>query len=244
MRFDVCTIFPEMFDGFLNTSIMRRARDKGIINSNLVNFRDFSTDIHKRVDDTPYGGGGGMVLKPDPLFSAVQVLSQNSQPHVILLTPQGIPFTQQKAEELSEKSHLLFICGRYEGYDERIAEHLAAEEISIGDYVLTGGELPAMIIMDSVTRLLDGVLGNQESHKTDSFSQRGLLGFPQYTKPRSFQGSDVPEVLLSGDHAAIDEWRKVQSLRRTWERRPDLLNLAKLDIIEQDLVEKWNKDRS
>jgi tRNA (guanine37-N1)-methyltransferase len=229
IRFDVLTLFPEMFEGFLQSSIIKRAHEKGLIETNLVNFRDYATDKHRTVDDTPYGGGGGMVLKPEPLFYAVDDLlaEVDERPPVILMSPQGTPFTQKKAEELARYSRLILLCGHYEGYDERIRQHLVTDEISIGDYVLTGGELPAMVIMDSVSRLIAGVLGNESSAAHDSFST-GLLEYPQYTRPPEFRGLKVPDILLSGHHARIERWRREQSLLRTWQRRPDLLKTAAL----------------
>ncbi|RMB02572.1 tRNA (guanine37-N1)-methyltransferase [Thermoactinomyces vulgaris] len=232
IHFDVLTLFPEMFEGFMQTSMIARAREKGLISANLVNFREYATDRHRTVDDTPYGGGGGMVLKPEPLFRAVDDLTQGSpRPPILLMSPQGETYTQKKAEELAQHSRLIILCGHYEGFDERIREHLATKEISIGDYVLTGGELPAMILIDSISRLVPGVLGNETSAVTDSFST-GLLEYPQYTRPADFRGLKVPEVLLSGHHAKIEKWRREQSLLRTWQRRPDLLE--KVPLTEED----------
>ncbi|SFS51978.1 tRNA (guanosine(37)-N1)-methyltransferase TrmD [Marininema halotolerans] len=229
MRFDVLTLFPEMFTGFFSSSIMKRAIEKGLVTASAVNFRDYTTDKHRTVDDTPYGGGSGMVLKPEPLFRAVEDLrrEKTEAPRVLMMSPQGQPFTQKKAEELSTVSHLILLCGHYEGFDERVREHLVDEEISIGDYVLTGGELPAMVVVDSISRLLPGVLGNESSADEDSFST-GLLEYPQYTRPAEFRGWKIPDVLLSGHHRQIDEWRRQESLRRTWKRRPDLLDSANL----------------
>ncbi|MCS7459510.1 tRNA (guanosine(37)-N1)-methyltransferase TrmD [Paenibacillus doosanensis] len=224
MRIDVLTLFPAMFDGVFSSSILGKAREKGIVELNTVNFRDFSNNKHSTVDDYPYGGGGGMVLKPEPIFAAVESLTDPlaSKPRIILMCPQGEPFTQRKAEELSGEEHLIFICGHYEGYDERIREHLVTDELSIGDYVLTGGELPAMVVIDSVARLLPGVLGNETSAVTDSFST-GLLEYPHYTRPVQFREWAVPDILLSGHHANIEKWRKKQAIERTWRKRPDLL---------------------
>ncbi|KGX88469.1 tRNA (guanosine(37)-N1)-methyltransferase TrmD [Pontibacillus litoralis] len=226
MHIDILTLFPAMFDGVLNTSIMKRAQDMEAFSYQTVNFRDYTESKHLKVDDTPYGGGAGMVLSPQPIFDAVEhVQAQqqtNKQPRIILMCPQGEPHSQQKAEELAEEEHLIFLCGHYEGYDERIRTHLVTDELSIGDYVLTGGELGAMVVMDSVVRLLPGVLGNEASAPKDSFST-GLLEHPQYTKPRNYKGMEVPDVLLSGNHANIEKWRQQQSLKRTYERRPDLL---------------------
>lgn len=209
------------------------------MSTSVVDFREFSTDKHRTVDDTPYGGGSGMVLKPEPLFRAVEHLLQDEpeRPPIILMTPQGERFTQKKAEALAEHRRLILICGHYEGYDERIRQHLATDEISIGDFVLTGGELPAMVVMDSVIRLLPGVLGNESSAKDDSFST-GLLEYPQYTRPAEFRGWKVPEVLLSGHHQNIERWRRQEALRRTWERRPDLLRTARLTEEDRAFLRK------
>lgn len=229
MRIDILTLFPEMFTGVFNSSILKLAQEKGAVTYNLVNFRDFSENKHKKVDDYPYGGGAGMVLMPQPIFSAVESIvdATKSNPRIILLCPQGERYTQKKAEQLAKEEHLILICGHYEGYDERIREHLVTDEISIGDYVLTGGELGAMVICDSVTRLLPNVLGNKTSAVTDSFST-GLLEYPHYTRPANFRGMKVPDVLLSGHHENIEKWRKEQAIKRTKERRPDLLK----DFIE------------
>ncbi|GAC43101.1 tRNA (guanosine(37)-N1)-methyltransferase TrmD [Paenibacillus popilliae] len=277
MRIDVLTIFPEMCEGVFRSSILGKAQDKGLVTLNAVNFRDYSGNKHLTVDDYPYGGGGGMVLKPEPIFAAVEAvivqaeaertpLPQEGQapaaddpdvlkvphgsdglngqnrlgrkrPRVILMCPQGEPFTQAKAEELAQESHLILVCGHYEGYDERIREHLVTDELSMGDYVLTGGELPAMVVTDSVVRLLPGVLGNESSAVTDSFST-GLLEYPHYTRPADFRGWTVPDVLLSGHHAKVEQWRKEQSLRRTVERRPDLLEAIELDEADRKLLER------
>lgn len=309
MRIDVLTLFPEMFEGVFSASILGKARDKGIVRLNTVNFRDYANNKHNTVDDYPYGGGGGMVLKPEPIFAAVEHLLEQtrkgslegglqspapvrpegsgtaadgsrsdvqangggaaaggsaanvqnddgaaagrpgagaalsslaesgkshsgaaasrpggaSRPRIILMCPQGETFSQKKAEELAREEHLVFICGHYEGYDERIREHLVTDELSIGDYVLTGGELPAMVAIDSIVRLLPGVLGNEMSAVTDSFST-GLLEYPHYTRPVNFRGWEVPEILLSGHHKQIAEWRKRQSLLRTLRKRPELLD--------------------
>jgi len=228
----VLTLFPEMFQGPLSTSILKRAKEKGLFDYQLVNFRDFAKDRHRTVDDTPYGGGAGMVLKPEPVFAAVDsIMAQaNSCPYRILTTPQGEPFNQRLAKELAAKEELLFICGHYEGYDERIRS-LADREISIGDYVLTGGELATMVMIDAIVRLIPGALGDEQSAPNDSFSE-GLLDYPQYTKPAVFRGLAVPEILLSGHHARIAAWRRRQALQRTAERRPDLL--AKLDLTAEE----------
>ncbi|TVY08793.1 tRNA (guanosine(37)-N1)-methyltransferase TrmD [Paenibacillus cremeus] len=234
MRIDVLTLFPAMFDGVFSSSILGKARDKGLVALNTVNFRDYANNKHNTVDDYPYGGGGGMVLKAEPIFSAVEDVTAGltAKPRVVLMCPQGEPFSQKKAEELSGEEHLIFICGHYEGYDERIREYLVTDELSIGDYVLTGGELPAMVIIDSVVRLLPGVLGNETSAVTDSFST-GLLEYPHYTRPPKFRDWEVPEVLISGHHGNIEAWRREQSLLRTWRKRPDLLKHVQLTPKEQ-----------
>ena len=235
MNFHVLTLFPDMIrDGF-QTSITGRAVEKGLLSLDTVNIRDFSVNKHNRVDDYPYGGGAGMVLKPEPMYKAVRsVLAKTtefaSNRRVLIMDPAGVPFTQNKAKELANFAQLIFICGHYEGFDARIYK-LADEAISIGDFVLTGGELPAMVITDAVSRMLPGVLGAAESAPTDSFYE-GLLGFPQYTRPREFEGMEVPEVLVSGDHAKIREWRRKQALLATREKRPDLL--AKAELSQQD----------
>lgn len=233
IHFDVLTLFPEMFTSFLSVSIVKRAHEKGLVSTSLIDYRQWSTDKHQTVDDTPYGGGGGMVLKPEPLFYAMDDLFAESEerPPILLMTPQGEPFTQKKAEALAKHPRLVLLCGHYEGYDERIRQYLVTDEISIGDYVLTGGELPAMVVMDSVMRLIPGVLGNQRSAESDSFST-GLLEYPQYTRPAEFRGMKVPDVLLSGHHERIEKWRRSQSLLRTLQRRPDLLETA--DLTEED----------
>ena len=222
MKIDVLTLFPEMFAGPLDVSIVQRARKTGLLNLRVHNLREWTHDRHKTVDDRPFGGSAGMVLKPEPLFEAVESLG-NEQTKVILLTPAGRPFSQAIARELAQDEHLLFICGSYEGVDERVREALVDDELSIGDYVLTNGGLPAMVIIDAVTRLLPGALGDDESAKDESFSH-GLLEYPHYTRPAEFRGMKVPDVLLSGHHAEIDKWRAEQSRQRTARQRPDLLN--------------------
>lgn len=231
MQIDVLTLFPEMFSGVLGTSIVGKAQQKGLVSFRLVNFREFSGNKHGQVDDMPYGGGGGMVLKAEPIFRAVESLVEPSagetqepakRPRVILMCPQGKRYNQKLAEELAEEEHLIFICGHYEGYDERIREHLVTDEISIGDYVLTGGELASMVIIDSVVRLQPGALGNAQSAISDSYST-GLLEHPHYTRPAEFRGWTVPDILLSGHHENIEKWRLEEAVRRTLERRPDLL---------------------
>jgi len=224
MRIDILTLFPQMFESPLSHSILKRAQDKGLIDIVFTNIRDFATDNYKKVDDKPYGGGPGMVMMPQPVFDCFEYVEKLSpeKSKVILLTPQGRKFDQAKAVELSKESRLILIAGRYEGFDERIRIGLGAEQISIGDYVLSGGELAAMIIIDAVVRLLAGALGDEDSPKDDSFSA-GLLEYPQYTRPEVFRGMKVPDILLSGDHGKIDQWRRQQALERTKKWRPDLL---------------------
>jgi tRNA (guanine37-N1)-methyltransferase len=221
MKIDVLTLFPAMFVGPLDESIIRRARDGGRLDLKIHNLRDYAHDRHKTVDDRPFGGGPGMLLKPEPIFEAVEKLSREST-RVILLSPAGRSFNQAIARELAAVEDLLLVSGHYEGFDERIRQELADDEISIGDYVLTNGALPAMVIIDAVTRLLPGVLGDDESAHEESFSH-GLLEYPQYTRPAEFRGLKVPQVLLSGNHAEIERWRDEQARLRTRERRPDLL---------------------
>lgn len=221
MKIDVLTLFPAMFAGPLDVSIVQRARNAGLLDLRIHNLRDWTHDRHKTVDDKPFGGGPGMVLKPEPLFEAVESLA-GEKTHVILMTPAGQAFNQAKARELSEQEHLLFICASYEGVDERVVEALVDEEISIGDFVLTNGGLPAMLVIDAVTRLIPGALGHDESATEESFSH-GLLEYPHYTRPAEFRGMKVPEILLSGHHAEIEKWRAEQAKLRTAQRRPDLL---------------------
>jgi tRNA (guanine37-N1)-methyltransferase len=222
MKIDVLTLFPGMFAGPLDESIVRRARDTGRLDLQIHNLRDYTHDRHRTVDDKPFGGGPGMLLKPEPIFEAVEGLAGEAT-RVVLLTPAGRPFDQGIARELAQASHLLLVCGSYEGFDERIREALADDELSIGDFVLTNGALPAMVIIDAVVRLLPGVLGDDTSARDESFSQ-GRLEYPQYTRPAEFRGMRVPEVLLSGNHAEIAKWRAEQARRRTEQRRPDLLD--------------------
>lgn len=220
MKIDILTIFPHMFDNIFNESIIKRAIDSNKVEINIVDFREFSNDPHKKVDDTPYGGGAGMVLTPGPIFDCVEKL-RTPESKVILLTPDGEQYKQKMAYKFSKEKHLILICGHYEGFDDRIRT-LADAEISIGDYVLTGGEIPAMVLVDSIIRLIPGVI-NEQSHIEDSFNDNYLLDYPTYTKPREYRGMKVPEVLLSGDHAKIAAWRQEQSIKKTKERRPDLL---------------------
>ncbi len=219
MKFDVLTLFPEMFE-CLQESIIGRAMEKDLIQINLINIRDFSKDKHKKVDDTPYGGGAGMVIRPDVVYDAYQSI-QDKKAKVIYLSPQGQVLNQNKVKELSTEEHLILLCGHYEGIDQRVLDEIVDEEISIGDYVLTGGELPAMVLIDSVSRYVNGVL-NEDSTKEESFSNK-LLEYPQYTRPEEFRGKKVPEVLISGHHKNIKEWREEKSLEVTKNKRPDLL---------------------
>lgn len=244
MRVDVLTIFPRMFTGPLDESIVKRAREKGILRVNLIDIRDFSLDKHRTVDDYPYGGGPGMILRPEPVFRAVESLLEKEpgkKPPIILLSPQGEVFNQAMAQELAKEEWLILICGHYEGVDERIRAYLATREISIGDYVLTGGELPAMVLIDAITRLLPGAVGAEDGLKEDSFSW-GILEYPQYTRPRSFRGLEVPEVLLSGDHEKIRLWRRKKALERTWLKRPDLLDKVSLTEEDRRLLEEIVKE--
>lgn len=259
MRIDVLTLFPEMFEGVFGASILGKARDKGLVKLHTVNFREYSTNKHKTVDDYPFGGGGGMVLKPEPIFAAVEDLmerasgesseaapnlqAEGKKPRVILMCPQGEPYGQKKAEELAGEEHLIFICGHYEGYDERIRQYLVTDELSIGDYVLTGGELPAMVVIDSIVRLLPGVLGNESSAVTDSFST-GLLEYPHYTRPAKFRDWEVPEVLMSGHHENIGKWRRRQSLERTFRRRPELLEGLELSKKDREWLRELEEQEA
>lgn len=234
MQFDVLTLFPEMFEP-LNKSIIGRAKEKGLININLINIRDFSKNKHKKVDDTPYGGGAGMVMMPDVVYDAYKSLNSKDA-KVIYMSPQGQKLNQKKVVELSKEKHIILLCGHYEGIDQRVIDEIVDEEISIGNYVLTGGELPAMIVIDSVSRYIEGVL-KDDSTKEESFSE-GLLEYPQYTRPEVFNGKQVPEVLLSGHHENIDKWRREQSLKNTKKKRPDLLENIELSEKDKRILEK------
>lgn len=246
MQFEVFTLLPEVFPSYLETSIIKRARERDLINVRVHNIRDYTHDKHHTTDDTPYGGGGGMVMKPEPVFEAIEtVLGLNPDPTqpepasnipIILLTPQGRVFNQSIAQELSAHPHIILLCGRYEGIDERIREHLVTDEISIGDYVLTGGELPALILIDAIARLLPDVLGDPTGAQDDSHAM-GLLEYPHYTRPPEFRGWKAPDILLSGDHAKIDKWRREQALLRTFNKRPDMLEKAELTKKDLKFIE-------
>ncbi len=241
MHFDILTLFPGLFAGVFEESIIKRAREAGLVTMALHNIRDYAPGRHQVTDDTPYGGGGGMIMKPEPIFAAVEALTGDvaGQVPIILLTPKGRRFTQSIARDLSRQQRLVLICGRYEGIDERVHQYLATDEISIGDYVLAGGEVPAMVIVEAVTRLIPGVLGDPSAPFEDSHAE-GLLEYPHYTRPPLFRGHAVPEVLLSGHHAEIVRWRRRQALRRTWERRPELLESAQLDDEERRYLRELN----
>ncbi len=246
MRFEVFTLFPGIFESPLKESMLKRAIEAGLLEVRLHNIRDYAAGRHQVTDDYPYGGGGGMVMKPEPVFAAVESVlgiggqgstgeDQQSAVPIVLLTPQGRVFNQTVAYELAQHDRVALICGRYEGFDERIREHLATDEISIGDYVLTGGELAALVVMDAVTRLRPGVLGDPGGAQDDSHAS-GLLEYPHYTRPPEFRGWAVPEVLLSGDHGRVERWRREQALRRTWQRRPDLLEHAELTEADRAVL--------
>ncbi|NWG08274.1 MAG: tRNA (guanosine(37)-N1)-methyltransferase TrmD [Chloroflexi bacterium] len=248
MQFEVFTLLPEVFPPYLESSILQRARQRGLIDVRVHNIRDYAHDKHHTTDDTPYGGGGGMVMKPEPVFEAVETVLGLAATHpqptaipVILLTPQGRVFTQRVAEELSRHKRIALLCGRYEGVDERIREHLVTDEISVGDYVLTGGELPALTIIDAVSRLIPGVLGDPTGAEDDSHSM-GLLEYPHYTKPPDFRGWKIPDVLASGNHARIDEWRREQALIRTFRKRPDMLEKAELTEKDKKFIERLRSE--
>lgn len=246
MQFEVFTLLPEVFPSYLETSIIKRARERDLINVRVHNIRDYTHDKHHTTDDTPYGGGGGMVMKPEPVFKAIETVlglnSDQSPPEpasnipIILLTPQGRVFNQSIAQELSAHPYIILLCGRYEGIDERIREHLVTDEISIGDYVLTGGELPALILIDAIARLLPDVLGDPTGAQDDSHAM-GLLEYPHYTRPPEFRGWKTPDILLSGDHAKIDKWRREQALLRTFNKRPDMLEKAELTKKDLKFIE-------
>ena len=238
MRIDVLTTFPQMFDGVMGSSIMKRAQDKGLLQFQAHDLRDWTHDVHRTTDDTPYGGGPGQLMKVEPIFEAMDSLLAHGPALTVFTTPTGERFTQRVAEELSHQPRIIFVCGHYEGFDERVYT-LADRCFSLGDFVLTGGELPAMVMTDAICRLMPGVLGDDESSQSESFSQRGLLEYPQYTRPPVYRGMAVPDVLLSGDHAKIDEWRRLQQLDRTPDLRPDLLQKADITADEAAYVRAY-----
>ena len=244
MKFDIVTIFPRMVEAGLAEGVVGRAIERGLLDVRIRDLRDHTSDRHRSVDDVPYGGGPGMVMKPEPLALAVEAIRQErgTPGAVVLLSPQGRRFSQTEATRLSAMSHVVLLCGRYEGIDERVRELVATEELSIGDYVLSGGELPALVILDAVSRLVPGVVGDMASVDGDSFS-RGLLDYPHYTRPAEFEGHRVPDVLLSGHHGEVRRWRKREALTRTLERRPELLAEAALDDEERELLKQMLKDR-
>ncbi len=243
MRFDIITIFPEMFSGVFSEGVVRKAIQKGLLEVQVHDLRDYTTDKHRQVDDRPFGGEEGMVFKPEPLFAAVEALRGPGEAPVYLLSPQGRPFDGRLAEEMAARPRVILICGRYEGVDERVAEHLASDEISIGDYVLTGGEIPAMAVVDAVSRFVPGVVGKAASVRHDSFVE-ARLDFPHYTRPRTFRGHGVPAVLFSGDHKKIETWRRRTALEKTARRRPDLLARQPLTAEERKLLAPGRKERN
>jgi tRNA (guanine37-N1)-methyltransferase len=245
MKIDIVTIFPEMVESGLSAGVVGRARQAGLLDIAVHNLRDFTTDRHRVVDDVPFGGGPGMVLKPEPLFVAVDRLRETRGPAdtVLLMSPAGRVFTQADARRLATLTHIVVLCGRYEGVDERVREHVATEEVSIGDYVLSGGELPALVVVDAVSRLVPGVVGDEQSVEADSFT-RGLLDHPHYTRPVEFRGKRVPDVLVSGHHGEIRRWRQREALRRTAERRPELLASAPLDDDERAILRELERSRT
>ncbi len=244
LRFDLFTLLPEACAAYTRESILKRAQEAGLVDIRIHNIRDYAEGRHLVTDDMPYGGGGGMVMKPEPVFAAVEAIVTDAsvaRPPIILMTPQGRLFNQAVARELAQQEHIVLICGRYEGVDERVRRFLATDEISIGDYVLTGGELAALVLIDAVARLLPGVLGDPGAVLDDSHSD-GLLEYPHYTRPPDFRGYAVPDVLLSGHHAQVERWRREQSLRRTWERRPDLLSQARLSEADREFLAQLTRD--
>jgi len=236
-KFNIVTIFPEMFSSPFKESIIKRAVERRIVEINIYDLRNFTHDRHKVTDDYPYGGGAGMMMKPEPLAKAIEELNRESKSRVILMTPQGDRLTQSRVKKMSQENRLTILCGRYEGIDERIRAHFVDDEISIGDYILTGGEIPAMVLVDAIVRLIPGVLGDEASTEEDSFSY-SLLEYPQYTRPENFRGFKVPDVLLSGNHEKIRRWRRKESLKRTYNRRPDLLEKAELSDDDKKILEE------
>ncbi|MFY9557024.1 MAG: tRNA (guanosine(37)-N1)-methyltransferase TrmD [Blastocatellia bacterium] len=244
MRFDIITIFPEIFSGVFDFGIIRRAVEAGLIEFGIHDLRDYTHDRHRQVDDRPFGGGAGMVMKPEPFFRAVEAITNDANDvDVVMLSPQGRLFNQALAAEYAQKPRLVLICGRYEGVDERVVEALITDEVSIGDYVLSGGEIPAMVVVDAVTRLLPGALGCEQSAELESFA-RGLLDYPHYTRPAEYRGLKAPEVLLSGNHAQVERWRRRKAIEKTLRRRPDLIRSRKLSDSERSEIEEVLQDIS
>jgi len=243
MKFDILTLFPEMFAGPFSDSIIKKAKENGLIEINLIDIRDYTTDKHNTADDYPYGGGAGMVLKIDPIYYALEDITDNlkKKPSNILLTPRGQRLDQKMVKEFSKEDHLILICGHYEGVDQRVSDNYIDYEISIGDYVLTGGEIPAMVLVDAVSRMLPDVLGHADSKKNDSY-YRGILDYPHYTRPRTFKGMEIPPILLSGNHQLIDRWRKKEALRKTYLMRPDLLKKTEMTEQQKELLEEIKEE--
>lgn len=242
MRFDIITIFPDLFGSVFSAGIIKKAIENGLITVNVHNLRDYAPGKHQQVDDRPFGGEAGMVLKPEPIFKAVEAVRSDKDTPVVLLSPQGRRLDSRTAGQMAESPGLVLICGRYDGVDERVVQHLATDEISIGDYVLSGGELAALVLVDSVARFVPGVVGKQESVQQDSFFA-GSLDYPQYTRPRAFRGITVPDILFSGDHAGISEWRRRAALEKTWLQRPDLLDPTRLSSEDRDRLEKIKRSK-
>lgn len=241
MRFDVLTLFPQMFEAVLGDSIISRAAKKGILQFDFINIRDFSTNKHRKTDDYPYSGGGGMLMTPQPVYDAYQSIAKglDYKPHTLFMSPQGSVFNQKKARELAEYDHLVILCGHYEGVDQRVLDLIVDEEISIGDFVLTGGEIPAMAVIDSVSRMLPGVLSAEENFMNESHFD-GLLEYPQYTRPEEFMGMKIPEILLSGHHRNIEKWKREQSLAATLKKRPDMLKTAQLSKDDTEFLKNFD----
>lgn len=242
MRFDIITIFPQIFGSVFSAGIIKKALERDLVEIHIHNLRDYALDKHRQVDDRPYGGGEGMVLKPEPLFAAVENIRADEKQPVYLLSPQGRRFDYRLGEELAKQSQIILICGRYEGVDERVIEYLITEEISVGDFVLTGGESAAIVVVEAVSRFVPGVVGKMDSVKHDSFAQ-GFLDFPQYTRPRVFKGMRVPGVLFSGDHQKIAQWRRKKSIEKTWLRRPDMLERQDLSLEDGKILEEIQRER-
>lgn len=242
MRFDIITLFPDMFRGVFSGGVIKKALEKGFLEIHIHNLRKFASGKHKQVDDRPFGGGEGMVFKPEPIFKAVESIIVSEGAEIVLLSARGRKFDYRLSEKFSRKNQVVLICGRYEGVDERVADFLATEEISVGDYILSGGEPAAVVVIDAVSRLIPGVIGHKEAVRNDSYFQGGLE-FPQYTRPREFRGKKVPDILISGDHRQIAHWRKMKSLEKTWRMRPDLLIKKKLNPEEKKLLDELKKER-